>query len=293
MNWDTLRFDWTKARAFLATVEEGSLSAAARALGVAQPTLGRQVDALERELDTVLFERIGKRLVLTPSGLDLLEHVRAMAEAAQRVALTASGQSQTLDGPIRISAGEAVCAYVLPPILERLRTAHPGIEITLIATGDQSDLQMREADIAIRNVAPTQNDLIARRTPDRPAGFYATPAYMDRIGGDLGRADFIGFDTSAAMAEALTTRGFPIAASQFRILSEAHLVQWAMVKAGLGVGIMMCEVGEADPDVVRVAPAFSVPVPMWVLAHREVKTSRRVRVVYDLFADALCAAKEG
>jgi DNA-binding transcriptional LysR family regulator len=287
MNWDAMRFDWTKARAFLATVEEGSLSAAARALGVAQPTLGRQVEALERELDTVLFERIGKRLVLTPSGLDLLEHVRSMAEAAQRVALTASGQSQTFDGPIRISAGEAVCAYVLPKVLERLRSAHPGIEITLIATGQQSDLQMREADIAIRNVAPTQNDLIARRTPDRPAGLYTTRSYLAGIDGDLARADFIGFATSAAMAAALTERGFPIEKSQFRILSEAHLVQWALVKAGLGVGLMMCEVGDADPEIARVAPAFTVPVPMWLLAHREVKTSRRVRVVYDLLAEAL------
>jgi DNA-binding transcriptional LysR family regulator len=287
MNWDTMRFDWTKARAFLATVEEGSLSAAARALGVAQPTLGRQVEALERELDTVLFERIGKRLVLTPSGLDLLEHVRSMAEAAQRVSLTASGQSQTLDGPIRISAGEAICAHVLPRVLERLRSAHPGIEITLIATGQQSDLQMREADIAIRNVAPTQNDLIAKRTPDRPAGLYAAQGYLDGIGGDLACADFIGFDTSAAMAAALTERGFPIAQAQFRILSEAHLVQWALVKAGLGVGLMMSEIGDADPQTVRVAPEFTVPVPMWLLAHREVKTSRRVRVVYDLLAETL------
>ncbi len=282
-----MSFDWTKARAFLATAEEGSLSAAARALGLAQPTLGRQVEALERELDVVLFERIGKRLVLTPSGLDLLEHVRAMGEAAQRVALTASGQSQTLDGPITISAGAAVCAFILPPIIEGIRAAHPGIEITLIATGTQSDLQLREADIAIRNVQPSQNDLIARRTPDRPAGFYATHAYLARHGPDLTRADFIGFDESGAMAEALTTRGFTVRADQFKLLSEDHLVQWALVKQGLGIGIMMCEIADADADVARAAPEFSVPVPMYLLAHREVKTSRRVRVVYDLLAEGL------
>jgi len=128
MNWDMLRFDWARARAFLATAETGSLSAAARVLKLAQPTVGRQVEALERELDVTLFERIGKRLVVTPAGLDLLEHVRAMGEAAQRVVLTASGQSQSLDGPIRITAGEAVSAYILPPVLETLRAAHPEID---------------------------------------------------------------------------------------------------------------------------------------------------------------------
>lgn len=132
---------------------------------LAQPTVGRQVEALERKLDVALFERIGKRLVVTPAGLDLLEHVRVMGEAAQRVALTASGRSLNLDGPIRITAGEAVSAYILPPVLEVLRAAHPEIEITVVATGQQSNLQLREADIAIRNAQPSRDDLIARRTP--------------------------------------------------------------------------------------------------------------------------------
>lgn len=287
MNWDMLRFDWARARAFLATAETGSLSAAARVLKLAQPTVGRQVEALERELDVTLFERIGKRLVVTPAGLDLLEHVRAMGEAAQRVALTASGQSQSLDGPIRITAGEAVSAYILPPVLETLRAAHPEIEITIVATGQQSDLQLREADIAIRNAQPTQDDLIARRTPDRPAGLFARRDYLARLGGDLSRADFIGFEGSANMARALTERGYLVEARQFRILCEAHLVQWAYVRRGMGVGLMMDEIALADPDIARAVQGFSLPVPMWLLAHREVRTSRRVRVVFDMLAEAL------
>ena len=287
MKWQMLQFDWAKARAFFATAETGSLSGAARALNLAQPTVGRQVEALEQELDVVLFERIGKKLLLTPAGLDLLEHVRTMGEAAQRISLIASGHSQTLDGPIRISAGEAVSAFLLPPILRRIRTEHPEIEITIIATGTQSDLQMREADIAIRNAQPTQNDLIARRTPDRMAGLYAKTTYLEEIGHDLAKADFIGFEGSQNMAAALTERGFAISADQFRILSEAHLVQWAYVKNGMGIGLMMNEVANADPEISRVAPDFEPAVPMWVLAHREVKTSRRVRVVYDFIVEAL------
>src|SRR3954469_2836595 len=97
MDWRSVKFDWNRARAFLVTAEEGSLSAAARALGMAQPTLGRQVSALEEELGVVLFERIGRGLTLTAGGLDLLDHVRTMGEAANRVSLTASGQSQTIE----------------------------------------------------------------------------------------------------------------------------------------------------------------------------------------------------
>lgn len=287
MNWEILRFDWVRARAFLATAESGSLSEAARLLGLAQPTVGRQVEALERELDVALFERIGKRLMITPAGLDLLEHVRAMGEAAQRVALTASGRSQSLDGPIRITAGEAVSAFILPPVLKEMRATYPEIEITVVATGQQRDLQLHEADIAIRNAQPTQDDLIARRTPDRPAGLFARRDYLERLGGDLGRADFIGFEGSANMARALTERGYPVEAQQFRILCEAHLVQWAYVRRGMGVGLMMDEIALADPDIARAVPGFSVPVPMWLLAHRELRTSRRVRVVFDMLAEAL------
>src|SRR3954469_19189080 len=117
MDWRSVKFDWNRARAFLVTAEEGSLSAAARALGMAQPTLGRQVDALEEELGVVLFERVGRGLTLTPSGLELLEHVREMGEAANRVSLAAAGQSQSIEGSICIAVSEVYAAFLLPPIL--------------------------------------------------------------------------------------------------------------------------------------------------------------------------------
>ena len=123
-----MKFDWNRARAFLVTAEEGSLSAAARSLGMTQPTLSRQVDALEDELGLVLFERVGRGLVLTRSGLELLEQVRGMGEAATRVSLTASGQTQSIEGAICITASEVNSAFWLPPIIAKLRAAHPGID---------------------------------------------------------------------------------------------------------------------------------------------------------------------
>ena len=106
MKWQTVSFDWNQARAFLVTVEEGSLTAAARALGLTQPTLGRQVAALEDSLGVTLFDRVGRSLRLTPSGLELLDHVRSMGDAAGRVSLTASGQSQTVEGQVCITASD-------------------------------------------------------------------------------------------------------------------------------------------------------------------------------------------
>ena len=143
MDWRSVKFDWNRARAFLVSAEEGSLSAAARALGMAQPTLGRQVRALEDELGVILFERVGRGLTLTPSGLELVEHVRAMSEAASRVSLTASGQSQSIEGTVCISATEVAAAYVLPPIITRLRRAEPGIAIEVVASNNISDLRRR------------------------------------------------------------------------------------------------------------------------------------------------------
>ena len=129
MDWTPVGFDWNRARAFLVTAEEGSFSAAARALGQAQPTLGRQIAALEQELGVSLFQRVGNALELTPTGLELLEHVRTMSEAAGRISLSAAGKSMDIDGVVTLAASEAISAYLLPPIVKALRAAHPGIEV--------------------------------------------------------------------------------------------------------------------------------------------------------------------
>ncbi|MEK6204793.1 MAG: LysR family transcriptional regulator, partial [Amylibacter sp.] len=212
MDWRSVKFDWNRARAFLVTAEEGSLSAAARALGMAQPTLGRQVDALEQELDIVLFERVGRGLKLTPNGLELLDHVRAMGDAANKVSLTALGQSQSIEGSICIAASETYAALVLPPIIAKLRQIEPGITVEIVASNSPSDLRRREADIAIRNFRPTEPDLIAKKIKEVPARLYATPEYLDRIGRpklpyDLRNAEFINLDSSGAMIKGLNMMG--------------------------------------------------------------------------------------
>lgn len=298
MDWRSAGFDWTRARAFLVTAEEGSFSAAARALGVAQPTLGRQVAALERELGVALFERVGNRLALTPTGLDVVEHVRAMGEAATRVSLTATGQSVELEGRVAIAASEAVSAYLLPPIVVELRARHPGISIEIVASNKTSDLRRREADIAIRNYRPSGPDLVARKVRESPAHLYAAPSYLERIGNPetlealAERGELIAFERTEGFVKALERIGLgALGRSTFAISTENHLVQWALAKHGAGICLMMEEIGDAEPRVRRVLPDLPPPVtfPTWLTTHREVKTSRRIRVVFDLLAEALSA----
>lgn len=293
MDWRAIRFDWNRARAFLVTAEEGSLSAAARALGMAQPTLGRQVDALEEELGVVLFERVGRGLTLTPNGLDLLDHVRAMGEAANRLSLSAAGQSQSIEGKVVIAASDVYAAFLLPPILAKLRQAQPGIEVEIVVSTKASDLLRREADIAIRNFRPSEPDLVARKIRDVPARLYATPAYLDSLNNpqlpyDLRQADFISIDNSGMFLKGLNAMGFHLTERNFPILTENYLVMWELVKHGLGIGILDGVIGDAEPKVTRVLPNLApLMFPIWLVAHRELNTSRRIRLVFDLLAKEL------
>ncbi|WP_306261614.1 LysR family transcriptional regulator [Pararhizobium sp. IMCC21322] len=290
MEWNGIKFDWNHAKAFLITAEEGSLSAAARVLGAAQPTLGRQVNALEAELGIVLFQRVGRGLNLTEAGLELLDHVRAMGEAANRVSLTAIGQSQSIEGIVRISASEVYAAYLLPPIIARLRHEQPGIEFEIVASHSTSDLRRREADIAIRNFRPTEPDLIARKIRDVPARLYAAPDYLDRIGNpklpyDLRNAEFINITSGDVMMHGLNRMGLDLTKANFPIMTENYLVMWEYVKRGLGIGVLDAHIGDAEPAVMRVLPDLDpLTFPIWLVAHREISTSLRIRTVFDLLA---------
>jgi len=295
MDWKSVRFDWNRARAFLVTAEEGSLSAAARALKLTQPTLGRQVAALENELGVALFERGGRGLELTPGGLALLQHVRDMGDAAGRLSLTATGHATAIEGTVCISATEAAAAYVLPPILTRLRQAEPGIKIEIVASNASSDLKRREADIALRAFRPTQSELIAKRLRDDTVHLYASPDYLERIGNpgtadEFRDADFVFFGDIDRYVNALGDLGITLTRDNFRVTSENFIVQWEFVKHGGGIGIMPDAIGDAEPMVRRAIPGLDPFITeLWLVAHRELRTSLRVRTVFDFLAREMAA----
>ena len=292
MNWRTVNFDWNRARAFLVTAEEGSLSAAAKALGGSQPTLGRQVAALEEELSTALFERGGRGLELTRNGLELLAYVRAMGEAASSLSLAATGQAKSIEGEIAISASEITAAYILPPILQRLRYQYPGIRINLVASNEASDLRRRAADIAIRNFRPTEPDLIARKVGEFSATLYARPEILADLPSplteDLCKAPFIGFlSNNERYVGALAQRGLTLREEQFVARTDSHLMHWQMARAGIGIGMMPVELGDAEPDVERVFEDKVFGGDVWLVSHRELRMNLRVRTVFDFLVAEL------
>jgi DNA-binding transcriptional LysR family regulator len=292
MNWGAVSFDWNQAKAFLATAESGSLSAAARELGITQPTVGRQIAALEAELGTLLFDRRGRMLTLSQSGLELLEHVRAMSEAANLISLTASGRSQSVEGLVTITASDVFATCRLPEIVKRIRAKAPKIEIEIIASNEVRDLQRREADIAIRHVRPDQPELIARLIRESRAHLCASTAYLAEFGRpdsveDLADAQFIGFQSAERLLPVLNPFGLCLTRENFSVITNSGVAGLEMVRQGVGIGLFPRELIDSDPDLDLVLPdAVAIPFPFWLTTHRELHTSRRIRLAFDIIAES-------
>ncbi|WP_299620633.1 LysR family transcriptional regulator [uncultured Tateyamaria sp.] len=286
-------FDWNRMRAFLATAEEGSLSGAARHLGLTQPTLGRQVAALEEELGLALFQRTTRAMQLTDAGRDLLNEARNMGEAATRIALMAQGRAQSLDGVIKVTASDMMSAYVLPDIMMRLRSMAPNLRVDVVAANDIRDILKREADIAIRHVRPEQPDLIARLVKDATGHLYASKDYIAARGApetveDLLDHDFISFGDDARFIEALGMQGIHVTSAHMRAGSTSGVTNWELLRRGFGILPMSDDIAAQFTDVVRVLPDRpAITFPVWLVTHRELHTSRRIRLAFDLIADML------
>lgn len=285
--------DWSPVRAFVTAAEKGSFTAAAAELGVAQPTVGRQVAALEQSLDLVLFERVGRGLRLTAAGEALLEPARAMRTAAMRLSLRAVAQTEEPVGRVCISSSDIVAHQLLAPVVASLVDSYPEIAIELVTTNEISDLVERDADIALRHVRPVQPELIGRRLRDGSAGMYATRDYLGQLGrveglSDLRSARFIAFDRSERMVEHLRGCGLEVSQSHFPVATASSLVQVELARQGVGICFLSRLLAVGHPDLHPVLPErLQLPVPIWLVCHRELRTTPRFRVVYDAIATHL------
>ncbi len=288
MNWRSITFDWNRARAFLVTAEEGSLAAAARSLGMSQPTLGRQVAALEREIGLDLFTRRGRGLELTPNGIKLLEHVRHMGDAANQFSVSASGKSDVIEGEVSITASELFSTFILPPMIKTLRKTEPGIELEIYSTNEERDLSRREADIAIRSFRPTQPELIVKRLCSVRGHLYAAKSYLQQLGNprsiaELSKANFIDTEKPGRLMNLLNSQGFSLTNQNFPVISNSHLVQWELVKQGMAISATVEEIGDNEPLVERVVISDLplITIDLWLVTHNELRTSPRIRRVFD------------
>lgn len=286
-------FDWSLVQAFLAVAEEGSLSAAARSIGASQPTLGRQVHALETQLGAELFLRRARGYELTETGAALVAPARAMREAVGQMALTAAGRAAQLDGTVRITASDVMSAYHLPPILARLREAEPQIAIELYPSDNTSNLLYREADIAIRMYRPSQLDLVTRHLGDLSLSVFASKSYLKRRGRprskeDILEHDFVGYDQDSAIIEGFLAVGLPVTRDFFKMRCDDNIANWALVRGGCGIGFGQTMIGRADPEMEEIDLGFPLPVlPVWLTAHEAMRQTPRIRRVWDMLAEEL------
>jgi len=284
--------DWTLYRSFLTVAEAGSLSAAARALGLSQPTLGRHVAELEAALQVTLFTRVLRGFELTDAGAAMLPAARAMREAAANLALLAAGREGSLTGTVRLTASRVVSQHLLPPILADLRVQEPGIEIELVPSDSTENLLFREADIALRMYRPTQLDVVTRHIADLPTAIYAARSFLDRHGRPqtpeaLLKLDFVGFDRSDLILRMMAALGVPRKREDFALRCDDQVVYWSLVRAGCGVGATQCSIGDADPMVERCAAFIPLPsLPVWLTAPEALRQNPRVRRVMDHLAEA-------
>lgn len=285
--------DWNHIRAFYATATTGSLSAAARQLGLTQPTLSRQVASLEETFGLALFERVGRKLVLSQIGAELLERIRVMAETADLVALTASGRAQEISGRVAVSATDTYCAHILPTVIERIRREAPQITLAIVASNALSDLQRRDADIAIRHVPPDRPSLAGQHIRDTQAHFYASDSWLtcNRAPSralDLTGANLIAMEDTQRFSRYLHDIGIPVEADDFRLVADSSIAVWEMVKRGLGIAPMLREIAERTPGISRVLPDLpAISVPIWLVTHVEMQATPRIRLVQSILAEEL------
>jgi len=287
--------DWNQFRAFLHVAGAGSLTAAARELGLTQPTLGRQVAALEGRLGIALFERVGRSFVITPTGKALLEHVRSMGAGANAAKLVADASASGPSGIVSVSASEMMAVTLLPRLLPALMARAPGLVVEVVASNAMSDLQRREADIAVRHVQPQQPELIGRHVRDTTASFYAARAWVrthghPRHAADAAHCSFVGADREGRYLEHLRRHGLSLTERNFSCYAGHGVAGWALVRAGMGIGVMLDDLVTDEPDIVRVLDEVPpVPVPIWLVTHRDLRTTKRIRIVFDMLAQALAA----
>ncbi len=287
--------DWSLVQAFIAVAETGSLSAAARALNLSQPTLGRRVREIEAALGAELFQRHAKGLALTATGQAMLGPAQAMREAAGRLALVAAGEDRGLSGPVRITASVVVSHFVLPPVLIQLRREEPGIEIDLVASDSSENLLFREADIAVRMYRPGQLDVVTRHVADLPIGIYAARSYLDRVGRpvteqNLRDLDWVGYDRNELIIRGMAEAGWTVDRAFFKLRTDDQAAYWQLVRAGGGIGVAQQAMGDPDPLVERIVPDMALPhLPVWLTAHEEVRRVPRVARVWDALVAAFSA----
>jgi len=284
---------WELYRSFLSVLIEGSLSGAARALGVAQPTVGRHVAALEKSLGLALFTRSQIGLMPTEAALSLRSYAETMQSTAAALERAAASQGTGVRGTVRVTASDVIGVEVLPPIIASLRDEHPDLVLELVLTDRMQDLLRREADIAVRMARPRQELLVARRVGQIELGLHAHRRYLSRYGtpntiADLADHALIGFDQTTAFIRSAGKGLSGWKREAFAMRTDNNLAQLALIRSGAGIGVCQAAIARRDDSIVRLFPRhFSLQMETWITMHEDLRNSPRCRVAFDALIKGL------
>ena len=287
------RLDWALVRSYLAVMDAGSVSGAARATQGHQPTISRHLAELEAQLGVALFERTGRGVRPTAAGLEALPAARQMQAAAEALARSVARGREATRGTVRITASQVVSAWLLPPLVAEFQRAEPGIAIEVVASNAVQNLLRREADIAVRMVRPDQGSLIARRVGDVAINAWADAGYLAAMGtprkpADLAGHRLVGFDKDDTILRGMARLGLVMTAADFAVRTDDQVVYGQLIAGGAGIGFAADYWATQWPSLERVLPELSIPpLPCWLTVHRELRGSGVVRRVYEFLAEAI------
>lgn len=287
------RLDWALVRSYLAVMEAGSVSAAARATQGHQPTISRHLAELEAQLGVPLFERTGRGVRPTAAGLEALPAARQMQAAAEAMARSVSRGREATRGTVRVTASQVVATWLLPSLVAEFQRAEPEIAIEVVASNAVQNLLRREADIAVRMVRPDQGSLIVRKVGDVTIGAWADAGYLARMGtprtlADLAAHRLVGFDKDESIVRAMARMGLGLTAADFAARTDDQVVYAQLIVAGAGIGFAADYLAARWPSLTRVLPDLGIPpLPCWLTVHRELRANGLVRRVYEYLAEAI------
>jgi len=287
--------DWSLYRSFLAVLQEGSLSGAARALGLTQPTITRHIEALETCIGFELFVRSQQGVSPTEGALALKPYAESLAATTAAMVRAASGQGKAVKGTVRITAAEIIGVEVLPPILASLRKRHPQLEVELALSNAVENLLRRTADIAVRMVEPAQEALVIKRIGTVTVGLYAHRRYLERAGRPrtldaLEHHTLIGFDRETPEIRSMRRRVQGLDSVRFAFRTDSDIAQLMAIRAGLGIGFCQVALARRDPKLERLVPgAFQLRFGVWLAMHENLRSTPRCRAVFEALGAGLRA----
>lgn len=285
--------DWDDVRYFLEVVHSGSVSGAARRLGVNQTTVSRRISALEKRLGTNLFDRSGNNWTITAVGEQLVAPAEIMADEALGIERQVMAESQELRGRLRVTIADVCTQFLVMPAIETFTRRYPEVELEIIATPDLLDLAAREADVAMRATDEPPPNLVGKRITRMGYAVYGTRTLLERVQADPGAGDIAGITWigDSRMRPPWIEKSFPNIRQLYRT-SELGIM-WRMAHTGLGLAQIPCALGDTDPALHRIPARYVEPGwGLWVLTHVDLRTTARVRIFKDILVAELEKQKD-